>query len=124
LLWQFQTGFGADGPPMTYEIDGEQCVALATGGTTNSRGNGDGLWAFKLGGRLSPLYPPPAPMTVTALTGAPVNIDQVSIGRLWDADNKELSANAERPASRHLSPWIKPAPTRTRVFHIPGCTAR
>jgi hypothetical protein len=86
LLWQFQTGFGADGPPMT--------------------------------------YPPPAPITVTALTGAPVNIDQVSIGRLWDADNKELSANAERPASRHLSPWIKPAPTRTRVFHIPGCTAR
>jgi alcohol dehydrogenase (cytochrome c) len=95
LLWQFQTGFGADGPPMTYEIDGEQYVAIATGGGTNSRGNGDGLWSFKLGGRLNPLFPPPAPITVTALTGTPVATDQVSIGRVWDADTKQLGAKAE-----------------------------
>ncbi|PYR34801.1 MAG: quinonprotein alcohol dehydrogenase [Acidobacteria bacterium] len=31
-LWRFQTGFGADAPPVVYEVDGEQYVAIATGG--------------------------------------------------------------------------------------------
>ena len=31
-LWRFQTGFGADAPAATYEIDGEQYVAIAAGG--------------------------------------------------------------------------------------------
>ncbi|HEV7665775.1 MAG TPA: PQQ-binding-like beta-propeller repeat protein [Chloroflexota bacterium] len=95
LLWQFQTGFGADGPVMTYTINGEQYVAIATGGGSNSRANGDGVWAFKLGGSLNPLYPPPAPVTVTALTGSPVNIDRVSVGRLWDPDAKALGPKFE-----------------------------
>jgi alcohol dehydrogenase (cytochrome c) len=95
LLWQFQTGFGADGPPITYEIDGEQYVAIATGGTTGSRANGDGLWAFKLGGRLKQLNPPPAPITVTTLTGAAVATSNVSIGHLWDSDAKAPGAEAE-----------------------------
>ena len=29
LLWQFQTGFGAEATPMTYEVDGDQYVAIA-----------------------------------------------------------------------------------------------
>jgi glucose dehydrogenase len=32
-LWRFQTGFGADAPAATYEIDGEQYVAIAAGGS-------------------------------------------------------------------------------------------
>ncbi len=36
-LWRFQTGFGADAPPMTYEVDGEQYVAIATGGNQSER---------------------------------------------------------------------------------------
>ena len=35
-LWRFQTGFGADAPPMTYEVDGEQYVAIATGGNQSA----------------------------------------------------------------------------------------
>src|SRR5882672_5435548 len=31
-LWRFQTGFGADAPPVVYEVDGEQFVVIATGG--------------------------------------------------------------------------------------------
>jgi plastocyanin len=45
LLWQFQTGAaGAAGNPSTYEIDGEQYVAVPAG---------NAVWAFKLGGTLA-----------------------------------------------------------------------
>jgi hypothetical protein len=78
-LWKFQTGFGADSGPATYEIDGEQYVSYATGGGRGSPGNGDGVWSFKLGGRLNALYPPPAPSRVVAFTGTPVPTDTVTI---------------------------------------------
>lgn len=46
LLWEFQTGDrGARGPAMSYEVDGEQYVAVVTGAM---------LWAFKLNGTLPP----------------------------------------------------------------------
>jgi alcohol dehydrogenase (cytochrome c) len=45
-LWQFQTGVGgARGPAMSYQVDGEQYVAVAMGSA---------FWAFKLGGTLTP----------------------------------------------------------------------
>lgn len=47
LLWQFQTGMaGALGAPVTYEIDGEQYVAVAMG---------PAIWAFTLGGKIAPV---------------------------------------------------------------------
>ena len=50
-LWRFQTGVrGARGPAATYEVAGEQYVALAMGPE---------LWAFKLGGTVSPEEAPP-----------------------------------------------------------------
>jgi len=56
-LWQFQTGVtGLRGPASTYQIDGEQYVALATGPS---------MWTFKLGGALEP-----TPRTTTAGAGA------------------------------------------------------
>src|SRR5690606_37607797 len=54
VLWEFQTGNGIGSAPVTYEIDGEQYVAVLAAGTTNPYGasvtQGDSLWAFKLGG--------------------------------------------------------------------------
>ena len=52
LLWQWQTGAGADAPAITYEIDGEQYVAIAVGGlsTQTASANGDMIWAFSLRG--------------------------------------------------------------------------
>ncbi|WP_461474911.1 outer membrane protein assembly factor BamB family protein [Microbacterium sp. HJ5] len=54
VLWQFQTGSGIAAAPVTYEIDGEQYVAVFAAGSTNPYGGtvteGDSLWAFKLGG--------------------------------------------------------------------------
>jgi alcohol dehydrogenase (cytochrome c) len=65
-LWRFQTGFGADAPAATYELDGEQYVAIAAGGSRDAllQARGDLVWSFKIGGKVNPLNGPPAPPTV------------------------------------------------------------
>ena len=65
LLWKFQTGSGADAPASTYEIDGEQYVAILAGGNPwNISEPGDRLWAFKLGGKMPEASAPkPPPLT-------------------------------------------------------------
>jgi plastocyanin len=88
-LWSFQTGFGADGPAITYMLDGVQYVAIATGG--NSLANsapGDAVWAFKLDGTVAPLNAPTPPATVVSITSVPIAVNTVSIGRNWNADLK------------------------------------
>jgi PQQ-dependent dehydrogenase (methanol/ethanol family) len=66
VLWSFQTGAGADAPVATYEVDGEQYVAILAGGNQYmGTAPGDNLWAFKLGGTLPPL-PAPRPPAGTA----------------------------------------------------------
>jgi outer membrane protein assembly factor BamB len=35
-LWRFQTGFGADAPAILYEVDGDEYVAIATGGSSSN----------------------------------------------------------------------------------------
>jgi alcohol dehydrogenase (cytochrome c) len=81
-LWRFQTGFGADAPPVVYEVDGEQFVAIATGGNQiQGSAYGDAVWVFSLKGRLSPLWPPPPPQTVTGPIGPiAAGADSIKIG--------------------------------------------
>jgi glucose dehydrogenase len=63
-LWSFQTGAGADAPVATYEVNGEQYVAILAGGNSFLLSQrGDNLWAFKLGGTLPPAPAPPEPPT-------------------------------------------------------------
>jgi plastocyanin len=80
-LWRFQTGFGADAPAMTYEVDGEQFVAIATGGNMIiGSAPGDAVWAFSLKGHLRPLWPPPPPPTVAGPRGTIAEgVDKVEI---------------------------------------------
>ncbi len=62
VLWKFQTGFGADAPPIVYEVDGEQYIAIVTGGNSIQRSaTGDAVWAFSLKGKLGPSWWPPRP---------------------------------------------------------------
>jgi glucose dehydrogenase len=62
LLWQFQTDAGADAPVATYEVNGEQYVAILSGGNRLQLSHrGDSLWAFKLGGTVPETAAPPAP---------------------------------------------------------------
>ena len=77
LLWQFQTGLGADAAPaISYELDGEQYIAFAPSGGGSAQGpelggrsTGDAVWAFKLGGTVKPLNPPRMPPLVQTFEG-------------------------------------------------------
>ena len=54
-LFRFQTGFGADAPPVVYEVDGEQFITIATGGNQmQGSAYGDAVWTFSLNGKLGP----------------------------------------------------------------------
>jgi quinohemoprotein ethanol dehydrogenase len=81
-LWRFQTGFGADAPPAVYEVDGEEYVAIATGGNQSQlSANGDAVWVFSLKGQLGPLWPPPVPQSLAGPAGPIANgVDTVKIG--------------------------------------------
>jgi plastocyanin len=86
VLWRFQTGFGADAPAVLFEVDGDEYVAIATGG--NSLGGtayGDAVWSFSLKGQLGPLWPPP-PLSNVAGPAGPIaqGADTIKIG-----DNNE-----------------------------------
>jgi quinohemoprotein ethanol dehydrogenase len=93
-LWRFQTGFGADAPPAVYEVDGEEYVAIATGGNQiQLSANGDAVWVFSLKGQLGPLWPPPAPQSIAGPTGPIADaIDKINIG----ANNVEYSYGPAR----------------------------
>ena len=64
-LWRFQTGAGADAGVSTFEVDGEQYVAIMAGGNSVLRSQrGDYLWAFKLGGMLPQAPAPREPPSI------------------------------------------------------------
>jgi len=61
-LWKFQTGAGANAPVSTFEVDGEQYVAVMSGGNgVLLAQRGDALWAFKLGGTVPEAAAPREP---------------------------------------------------------------
>jgi alcohol dehydrogenase (cytochrome c) len=67
-VWQFQTGAPAGGPASTYELNGEQYIALVT-----SRH----VWGFKLGGALPPQPAPPALAEPALFAGTPTETTQI-----------------------------------------------
>ncbi len=85
LLWQWQTGAGADAPAVTYEVDGEQYIAIAAGGVAiqTTSANSDMIWAFSLngspGGRLQPFDPPRPPQTVVGFDSAVEVSDSIKL---------------------------------------------
>jgi quinohemoprotein ethanol dehydrogenase len=93
-LFRFQTGFGADAPPVVYEVDGEEFIAIATGGNQmQGSAYGDAVWTFSLKGQLGPLWPPPPPQTVAGPVGPIVaDADAIKIG----ANNTEYSFSPAR----------------------------
>jgi quinohemoprotein ethanol dehydrogenase len=82
VLWKFQTGFGADAPAMVYDVDGDQYIAIVTGGNSiQGSAYGDAVWTFSLKGQLGPFWPPPPPQTVAGPGGAVADgVDKVKIG--------------------------------------------
>jgi alcohol dehydrogenase (cytochrome c) len=74
LLWQFQTGSGIIGSPITYELDGKQYVAVPSGGIGGdmifyySEPKAGNLWVFALDGGGPATVP--AGTNLTTLKGA------------------------------------------------------
>jgi len=93
-LWRFQTGFGADAPPAVYEVNGEEFVAIATGGNQSQlSANGDAVWVFSLKGQLGPLWPPPVPQSLAGPAGPVLDgVNTINIG----ANNVEYSYGPAR----------------------------
>jgi mono/diheme cytochrome c family protein len=63
-LWQFQTGSGIIGSPITYELDGVQYIAVPSGGIGGDmmfyykEPKAGNLWVFALDGGPAPAVPP------------------------------------------------------------------
>jgi plastocyanin len=102
LLWQFQTGFGADSPAMTYAVGGEQYIAIGPR-------DGDAVWAFKLGGRIKPLYPPPPPPLESPFAGAISRATEITI------DVSVRERDTDRLEGTFIDDYATFQPTRTRV---------
>ncbi|MFJ6651839.1 PQQ-binding-like beta-propeller repeat protein [Microbacterium sp. NPDC091313] len=132
-LWEFQTGSGIAAPPVTYEVDGEQYVAVFAAGSTNPYGNsvtrGDSLWAFKLGGDYvaesgSQEGADTAPLTIrrpvsgTAVDGATVD-NTVLLART--SRTADTAAAQDSVAVNAMQPTHLRVPVGTTVsFRNPG----
>ena len=80
LLWQFQTGAGVNAPPVTYEIDGTQYVAVAAGGNFQlDYPRGDSLWVFSLKGTIEPVAAPQIGNSSSAGMSATTGTNEVDI---------------------------------------------
>ncbi|MDG4825236.1 PQQ-binding-like beta-propeller repeat protein [Asanoa sp. WMMD1127] len=133
VLWEFQTGTGIAGAPITYEVDGEQYVAVFAAGSTNPYGGsvtqGDSLWAFKLGGAYrtgsgSQEGPEPAPLAIRRpVQGGPVEGSTVDNTVLLARRDRTTDTAAARDgtAQNAMSPTHLRVPVGTTVtFRNPG----
>ena len=133
VLWEFQTGSGIAGAPITYLVDGEQYVAVFAAGSTNPYGGsvtqGDSLWAFKLGGTYttesgSQEGPDPAPLSIRRpVQGGPVEgatVDNtVYLGRV--DRTTDTAAARDSTSQRAMAPTHLRVPAGTTVtFRNPG----
>jgi glucose dehydrogenase/plastocyanin len=133
VLWEFQTGSGIAGAPVTYEVDGEQYVAVIAAGSTNPYGGsvtqGDSLWAFKLGGTYitesgSQEGPMTAPLSIrrpvsgAAVQGATV-ADTVLLAR--SSRTADTAAARDSVSQSGMQPTHLRVPVGTTVtFRNPG----
>ena len=133
VLWDFQTGSGIAAAPVTYEVDGEQYVAVFAAGSTNPYGGsvtqGDSLWAFKLGGEYttesgSQEGPDTAPLTIRRpVGGAAVEGSTVGNTVLLARSSRTADTAAARDSvsTNGMQPTHLRVPVGTTVtFRNPG----
>jgi glucose dehydrogenase/plastocyanin len=133
-LWRFQTGAAVSASPITYEIDGQQYLAILAQGTGIPYGTGgatgvplgDNLIAFKLGATQVPQQPTPKPPAVrrpvsgNPVTGASVG-NTVLLGKS-SATAAEQSINSG--STNGMFPtWMQVPVGTTVTFTNPGSNA-
>jgi alcohol dehydrogenase (cytochrome c) len=124
-LWRFQTGASISASPVTYEIDGEQYVAVYAGGTSipySDAPRGDHLWAFKVGGTVAPARAPTPPEVRRPVSGNPVEgaalptPNTVVLGRIQTAAN--APGAVESGAVNAMTPTWMRVPVNTPVTFL------
>ncbi|WP_219216325.1 outer membrane protein assembly factor BamB family protein [Variovorax boronicumulans] len=131
-LWRFQTGAAISASPVSYEIDGEQYVAVYAGGTGipygDSAARGDYLWAFKVGGTVPPAATPQPPTVRRPVSGSAVegaalpSPNTVFLGRVPTAAN--VPGAAESTAVNAMTPtWMRVPVNTTVTFTNPADNA-
>ena len=153
-LWQFQTGAGVNSTPITYEIDGKQYMAVASGGNFQLNfPRGDALWVSHWMGRsgrwrrrlrqarkLRPMPTPPTPWrsSTSRSTRARSSCrrERPSPGRIPARSRTRRRRPFRRRTRSHLIPVsstrasrtasrsIHPGRTTTSACRIRSCGAR
>jgi PQQ-dependent dehydrogenase (methanol/ethanol family) len=124
-LWSFQCGAGVNTCPVTYEIDGQQYVAVFAGGDTLPYPDpalGDHLWAFRLGGTVAPVAAPTPPrnrndVQAAPVTGATAN-NTVTLGRTWNPTTKAPNTTENLVATNAMAPQHLTVPVGTTVTFV------
>jgi glucose dehydrogenase/plastocyanin len=124
-VWRFQTGAAISSSPISYEIDGEQYIAVYAGGTDipygSSAPRGDFLWAFKLHGTLAPAATPPPPVVRRPVSGGPVEgtvvNNTVVLARTYDAASNTVGTT-ESTAVNAVAPTHLRVPVGTTVTFV------
>jgi len=124
-LWRFQTGAAISSSPISYEIDGEQYIAVYAGGTDipygNSAPRGDFLWAFKIHGTVAPAAAPTPPVVRRPVSGEPVEgavvRNTVVLARTYNATTNTVGS-VESTAVNAMAPTHLRVPVGTTVTFV------
>ncbi|MEV7045096.1 PQQ-binding-like beta-propeller repeat protein [Amycolatopsis sp. NPDC051061] len=124
-LWRFQCGAGVHTSPISYEIDGDQYLAVFAGGNGLPYPDipkGDHLWAFKLGGKVAPAAAPTPPskrnqIRTAAVTAAAAHYT-VTLGRVWDAAAGAPGAQENTVAQTAMAPQNLSVPVGTEITFV------
>ncbi|NGN62704.1 PQQ-binding-like beta-propeller repeat protein [Streptomyces sp. A7024] len=130
-LWRWQCGAGVNTIPISYEIDGEQYIAVLAGGNGlpfPDIPRGDHLWAFKLGGTVdqAPAPKPPSRRNQIRAAAVPGSVtdNTVTLGRVWDSGTGAPGDKENTVAQNAMSPQHLTVPAGTTVtFTNPGGNA-
>jgi PQQ-dependent dehydrogenase (methanol/ethanol family) len=131
-MWSWQCGAGVNTNPISYEVDGEQYIAVFAGGAWEPVGPatpyGDSLWAFKLDGTVAQAAapaPPPNrnPITAVPVTGAAAH-NTVTLGQTWNTSTSAPSGTENTVAQNAMAPQVLSIPVGTTVtFTNPASNA-
>ncbi|RYE41993.1 MAG: dehydrogenase [Hyphomicrobiales bacterium] len=130
-LWRFQTGASISASPVTYEIDGEQYIAVYAGGTSipySDAPRGDFLWAFKVGGTVAPAPTPTPPVVRRPVSGSAVEGNALPTPNTVFLARVQTTANApgatESTAVNAMTPtWMRVPVNTTVTFTNPATNA-
>ncbi|WP_199548142.1 PQQ-binding-like beta-propeller repeat protein [Streptomyces sp. N35] len=121
-LWSWQCGAGVNTIPVSYEIDGEQYIAVLAGGNGlpfPDIPRGDHLWAFKLGGKVEQAPAPVPPLRRNQIRAAAVTGETakntVTLGRVWSTQTGAPGTTENTVAQNAMAPQHLSIPAGTTV---------